>query len=218
MNDLYDSRFIIKTDPKKDCILYKLPRTWWSRSYEYAWASLFVKDYHVVLDSGCGISHPFKFYLSDQCKELYACDIDNRILSPEDILKDIENDFGKEVAKEFPEKYFNQINYIKADLKRLPFKSKKFDLIYCISVLEHLPYQDIKLSLEEFKRTLKDVGLIVLTFDYPSINLEDFRNIIAEVGLEFAGNVSFQLPKNAITSNIYSRLYCFRAVLRKHNR
>lgn len=214
--DLYDSRFIINTDPYKEKLIYKLPETWWSRGYEYAWAGNFVKHPHVVLDAGCGLTHPFKYFLADKCRELYACDIDERILFPEDTLKDIERDFGKEAAEEIKEKYLYRINFIKADLKYLPLDSQKFDLIYCISVLEHMTYEDIRKTLSEFKRVLNINGLIILTFDYPSIDLEHFKNIVEDVRLEFAGKLFLNLPNNALTSDVWGKLYCFRAVLRKH--
>lgn len=216
-NDLYDSKFIIKTDPHKEKLIFKLPETWWSRGYEYAWAGLFVKRQHVVLDAGCGLTHPFKYFLAGECRELYACDIDERILLPEDTLKDIERDFGKEAAEEINEKYLYRVNFIKADLKCLPFDSEKFDLVYSISVLEHMTYEDIITTLSEFKRVLNENGLIILTFDYPSIDLEYFKNIVEDVRLEFAGNLFLHLPDNAVTSDVWGKLYCFRAVLRKPN-
>ena len=209
------SRFIIESDVNTDELIFTLPKTWWSRRYEYKWASLFAEPKDIVLDAACGISHPFKFYLLDQCKEVYACDLDERILSKEAIVNDIKNDFGMEAADQLPEKYFRNIHFQKANLTELPFEDKKFDKIFCISVLEHLGFESMKKSLREFNRTLKDEGKIILTFDYPTIHLDDFRKALNESGLTFAGDASFELPDNAIFSDAY-QLYSFRAVLKKN--
>ncbi|MEW6574095.1 MAG: class I SAM-dependent methyltransferase [Bacillota bacterium] len=214
MTDKFTSRFFRQSDARTEKLVFPLPPYWWSRFYEYEWARRFCAPDDVVLDAGCGICHPFKFYLSDVCREVHACDIDPRILSAEEILKDIARDFGEEVSKRFPVKYFRQVFYCRASLTALPYPDRTFDKIYCISVLEHLPPAALFLSLQEFKRTLKDEGLIVLTFDYPLVNLEYLAKVFADVGLVFAGKVLFEMPENALYSEI-DRLSCFRAVLRK---
>lgn len=63
MNEIKTSRFITFDDPQLKKVILELPEIWWSRMYEYAWASSFVNDDHVVLDAACGICHPFKFHL-----------------------------------------------------------------------------------------------------------------------------------------------------------
>lgn len=214
MSDKLTSRFFVCSDAKTDKLVLILPPTWWSRFYEYEWARQFCEPDDVALDAGCGICHPFKFYLADACREVHACDIDERILRPEAILEDIARDFGAAAAKDFPSKYFDRVHYARTSLTSLPYTDGKFDKIYCISVLEHLPPHDIYLALRECARTLKDNGLFVLTFDYPTIDLAFFSNLLPHAALTFAGDVSFELPANAIYSDLY-RLYCFRAVLRK---
>ncbi|SHE28619.1 class I SAM-dependent methyltransferase [Desulforamulus putei] len=211
----YDSRFFVYSDPKVDFMIYELPPTWWSRYYEYAWASKFTGAGDVVLDAGCGICHPFKFYLSDVCKEVHACDLDKRILSTEEIVNDILNDCGNKVSIPALLEYCQKIHFKQCNLTSLPYDDKKFDKIFCISVLEHMNLQDIKMSLQEFKRTLKENGFIVLTFDYPNISLEQFMDTVNEIGLNFAGRVSFNIPKAAVTSNLWGKLYCYRTVLKK---
>ncbi|GAW31225.1 class I SAM-dependent methyltransferase [Carboxydocella sp. JDF658] len=215
MDDRFESRFFRQSDPKRKEFIFTLPPAWWSRCYEYPWASMFAEPGDTVLDAGCGISHPFKFFLSDTCREVHACDIDERILSSTAILQEIEADFGQEEVTKFPLRYFDNIHFAKADLAKLPYEKGKFDKIFCISVLEHLNMKVMLSILKEFKRTLKDTGLIILTFDYPTINLDTFINIITEVGLKFNGPVSLTLPEDAVFSDLYGRLYCYRAVLRK---
>ncbi len=233
--NLNESRFFNLNDEKNDVFFFKLNPSWWSRFYEYAWASKFINSDDISLDAASGISHPFKFYLLDRCKETHALDCDPRILKEEKIKEDIINDFGKEAVLKMEDKYFKTINYTKATLTKMPYEDKKFDKIYCLSVLEHLNDWQGKLSrlnqfpwlkkfkfdkfrqtLKEFRRVLKDNGLIILTFDYPTIDLNHFKKIVAELGLKFVDNVDFTIPQNAVYSK-ENKLFCFRAVLIKNN-
>lgn len=210
------SRFLVMTDVRSDTIFFRLPHTWWSRPYEYEWAKHFAHPDDVVLDAACGISHPFKFYLADRCKEVHACDVDNRIVSPEAILNDIERDFGKEEANRVTNGYFAKIQFIRANLTSLPYMNKKFDKIFCISVLEHLDGTSMLASFSEFNRVLKDDGILVVTFDYPIIHFEMLQKVVASAGLAFYSDVSFEKREDAIFTDLYQpRLHCFRAVFRK---
>jgi SAM-dependent methyltransferase len=228
------SRFFLKNDILLQKFVYDLPANWWSRPYEYAWAAGFARKEDICLDAASGICHPLKFYLADACNEVYACDTDQRILSPREILKEIEQEFGGDAANKLPQRYLDGIHYTRASITLLPYSGRKFDKVYCISVIEHLNdffnrhsfiytfervagkylAHDVYLSLREFRRVLKDDGLIILTFDYPRINLGYFRNIVARLGLRFAGDVSLEIPVNALHSKEHN-LYCFRAVLRR---
>ncbi|MDA8228421.1 MAG: class I SAM-dependent methyltransferase [Desulfitobacterium hafniense] len=211
----YESRFFRQSDPKSDKFIFSLPSTWWSRFYEYHWAGMFVEPNDTVLDAACGISHPFKFFLAGACQEVHACDLDKRILSPTAILRDIEADFGKEAVDNFPQHYFRQIQFANTDIAKLPYNNEKFEKVFCISVLEHLPPEAMFSALTEFKRILKSTGLIILTFDYPTINLETFRTVVANAGLSFYEHTVFTLPEDAVCSDLYGRLYCYRAILKK---
>jgi ubiquinone/menaquinone biosynthesis C-methylase UbiE len=231
--DKLQSRFFTKPDFNKDMIVFQLLPSWWSRPYEYAWAGTFTEKDDVVLDAACGIEHPFKFYLLDRCREVYACDYDKSILSSKDILNAVKNTFGEEASREFPSRYLNNIHYNRASLTSLPYKDKMFDKIYCISVLEHLKdyfnkypllthmsfmkiflKNDIYIALKEFKRILKNNGLIIMTFDYPNINLSYLKKAVEKLELSFAGNISLDLPDNALYSKELN-LNCFRAVINK---
>lgn len=211
-----DSRFIVNTDEKDDHFIFTLPVTWNSRPYEYAWAKQFATPNDVVLDSACGICHPFKFYLADHCREVHACDLDNRILSKEAIYQDIVDVFGKRVAESLPAHYFDGVHYCRANLTYLPYSNQKFDTVFCISVLEHLEDPIMVQAFREFHRVLKDDGQLVLTFDYPLINLERLQQVLTEVGLQFSGDVSFEMPADVVYSDLYApRLFFFRALLKK---
>lgn len=214
MEDKLTSRFFLDTDPTITKLVFEIPNTWWSRFYEYAWASLFAEPGDTVMDAGCGICHPFKFFLADRCSEVHACDNDQRILSPEAILQELKYYLSPDAVAGFPQRYFEEIKFLQADITSLPYQSETFDKIFCISVLEHLSPEMIILTLQEFRRVLKKNGYIVLTFDYPVINLDSFSLHVVESGLKFPRPISFQLPSNAINSSLYD-LYCYRTILTK---
>lgn len=226
------SRFFTYADKKNIEFVFKLNSAWWSRFYEYEWCKNFVESNDIVLDAACGVCHPLKFYLSDHCMEVHACDIDKRILSKEEIINDIQEAFGIESLNLIKEKWFNKIKFEHTSLTGLPYKDKMFNKIFCVSVLEHLnDYNNenydgnvtnlelsrecqIYESLKEFKRVLKDDGIIVLTFDYPRINLKYLDEIVKILGLEYLDKVCFDLTDDCLYSEKYN-LYCFRVVLKK---
>jgi SAM-dependent methyltransferase len=75
---------------------------------------------------------------------------------------------------------------------------------------------DVARTLYEFCRVLKPDGRIVLTFDYPYINLKDFNSLLFDVGLTYAAGYDEYLSSEALLSPKGTPgigLYCFRAVL-----
>lgn len=216
MGDETESRFFRLSDPRSDEVLYKIPEVWWSRLYEYEWAKRFVRPGDVVLDAASGITHPFKFYLTTVAAEVHACDIDPAIADPARIVEAIRNSwFGPAVAAEIESRYISLVKLAHGDLTQLPYADEQFDLIYCISVLEELPQEAQLAAFKQFRRVLKADGRLVVTFDYPDIDLEGLRSTLKEAGLGFAGPVDFELPPDAVYTPMWNGLYCFRALLRK---
>ncbi len=135
----------------------------------------------------------------------------------------------------FPERYLEEIEYKVCSLTNLPYDDKTFDRVFCISTLEHLPdrlnkwpalrivesllplKRDIRDSLLEFKRVLRPGGLIVLTFDFPRVNLAYIRRLVEQCDLRFAGDVDFDRPADAHHTAKHG-LYCFRTVLTDRTR
>jgi ubiquinone/menaquinone biosynthesis C-methylase UbiE len=63
--------------------------------------------------------------------------------------------------------HFNQpagplVSFVTADCRRLSFKGKSFDFVYCYSVLQYLKMEDVRLLLQEICRILKTDGAILL--------------------------------------------------------
>ena len=235
MSEALCSRFVRTSDVRRDHFIYPLPSSWWSRGYEYAWAAGFAEAGDVALDAASGIEHPLKFYLVDHCRRCYACDADRRITDPGAIKAAVLAAAGNWQLDPSSERYLEEVDYCRAHLEELPYPDRKFDKIYCISVLEHLPDQfnkhawmrpwrgllpfavrQVELALREFYRTLKEDGLLVLTLDYPRIDLGYFVPLVEEIGFAFSGNLNLELPEDALYSPAH-QLYCFRAVLRKNS-
>jgi len=201
------SRFFTTDDEKVDTIVYSLPVEWWSRGYEYSWAGQFAENHHVVLDAGCGIDHPFKFILAKTCKTVHACDIDPNIINEPFIIETIKKKFDYDVTE-----LCGNIYYKICDLGNLDYPDHSFDRVFCISVLEHCHTSKYLSILKEFKRVLKEDGLIILTFDVPTHNLLGLLpQLMGETGLTFAGGFNNQKPENAIYG---VGLNVFRAVLK----
>lgn len=212
--DEKSSRFIINTDEQKSECLLKIPSDWWSRFYEYAWASNFIEENDVCLDAACGVPHPFKFYLASKCTDVFACDIDNDILDKNKLLLRVSKYFDEKDVKK-THQYIDKIKFSCSNLINLPYEENKFDKIYCISSLEHLPISDIRMAISDLFRVLKKNGLIILTVDYPTININFLANCLINAGFNFVSSFDPKIYNNAIYSQLLGGLYCFRLLLKK---
>ena len=212
--------------------MYKLPVTWWSRPYEYEWCKNFINKNDIVLDAASGITHPLRFYLADNCREVFACDLN----------KDITTDISKlQLPKDILVSKYTKIRTTCCSITKTPYRDNMFDTIFCISTLEHMEEYLIKIirhlrlnryfreiikrnkyklilkALLEFQRILKPKGLLILTFDYPDIDLIYLLNILKKTKLSLLGDIkSLYPPTNALKNNKLN-LYCFRmAVYKKY--
>ena len=214
-NDILTSRFFTYDDKKMTTIVFDLPPHWWSRPYEYAWAADFCNKTDIVLDAACGIQHPFKFYLTNYCKTVYAIDEDTRINDCDVMKNEIRLHFGDEAAKYFIDnELYKGVRLKQGDIRKLPYTNGKFDTVFCISVLEHLSDDNKWKAIKEFKRVLKNDGKLILTLDYPDTNIDTMEEIANKNGFKLAGAKDTTIPQNAI--NWYNQLYCFRMVLVKN--
>ncbi|PQP84378.1 class I SAM-dependent methyltransferase [Paenibacillus sp. PCH8] len=214
--EFMESRYIRQSDPKTDTLVFPLHPAWWSRPYEYEWARQFARADDVVLDAACGISHPFKFWLAEHCREVHACDWDERILSEEAIRLDIATDFGEQAAQDLPESYLARLNRAQANLAQLPYESGKFNRVFCISVLEHLDTGTMLRAFREFARVLKPDGQLIATFDVPEMRPDLLETIMAVTGLRIEDKLNVKEPADAISSDMYGTpIRCFRAVICK---
>lgn len=148
----------------------KDPLHQWSRQWEYPYVYNKIKKISEksgeieVLDAGSGITF-FPYYLDDALSGLniFCCDYD----------ASLEGAFTKINLQENKDIRFSQ-----GDLRSLSYKEESFDVIYCISVLEHTnEYEHI---IDEFHRLLKPGGSLIITFD---VSLDGTRDIAVDEGV-----------------------------------
>lgn len=197
------SRFIRRDDPHAQHCVYDMPDGWWSRPYEYTFALQYANSLDVVLDAACGIPHPLKFALCDRGCDVYACDTDTRLGD----YSAMQADVGVDISR-----YIGAIQYRIASLVSLPYADTMFDTVFCVSVLEHLSQDDQRKTLAEFARVLKCGGRLVLTMDYPTVNVHTFSQQVVEYGFSFIGDLDTEYPDDALRNDAWG-LSCFRMVL-----
>jgi ubiquinone/menaquinone biosynthesis C-methylase UbiE len=211
------SRFILRDDPSCSTVAnVPLPSVWWSRPYEYLWAAQFAGPRFIVLDAACGISHPFKWHLGATCLTTWACDIDSGIANRTQMLeksKELGTEGYNVSAQCINGK--NNVRFVQASITALPSFLPRFDRIFCISVLEHLPPADRQMALWEFSRTLMTNGLVIITIDYPLCSPEELLKMANNAGLTPAGPVTMGPPPESALFNSAYGLYVYRCVLKR---
>ena len=74
------------------------------------------------------------------------------------------------------------VEYMHADLTHLPFPAASFDVVSCISVLEHMPPDTRTRGVTEMARVLKPGGQLLLTYDLQEQDLT--RELVAASALD----------------------------------
>jgi len=129
----------------------------WSRQWEYPFVFWEVEKYAAshrgrpveILDAGSGITF-FPYFLKHTINSaaLTCCDTDAAL--PE-MFSAINSRMGADVK------------FLHKDIRDTGLADNSFDIVYCISVLEHTKnYDEI---IKEFVRILKDNGILIVTFD-----------------------------------------------------
>jgi ubiquinone/menaquinone biosynthesis C-methylase UbiE len=134
----------------------------WSRQWEYPFVFSRISEYERnaeprfhILDAGSGITF-FPFFLASRFSNsaISCCDYDQS-------LGDVYSRLNRRLS--------GRVQFVPGDLRRLPFRNNTFDIVFCVSVLEHTDaYQTI---VAEFRRVLKETGMLIVTFDI-SVNGE----------------------------------------------
>lgn len=175
----------------------------WSRQWEYPFVYSNMKltvafdEKTKILDAGSGITF-FPFYISSQYNKVDVHCVDN----DSSLVK---------IFKEINTNYKNKINFSCSNLANISFEDRMFDIIYCVSVLEHT--RDYKEILDNFFRILKPAGKLIVTFD---VSLDGTRDINFERGeklvrildqnFSFSNEVAPSLNSLLHTPNIFTTL------------
>ncbi len=139
-----------------DVVTYANACYWAIRKLEYSFAARSVARLGNegplrILDIGCGVV-PFCNWLALIGHQVVAVDPSSDVI---DLLRD-------ENANGF---YGSTVEYQVAHAEDLPFADAQFDLISCISVLEHTPPGNDRLALRQMGRVLKPGGALIISFD-----------------------------------------------------
>jgi len=71
-------------------------------------------------------------------------------------------------------------NYVKADIRKLPFKDNSADYVEMMSVLEHIPFRQVIPTLQEVHRVMKPKATIVLLTDnFDAVAIDWIRAVMA---------------------------------------
>jgi 2-polyprenyl-3-methyl-5-hydroxy-6-metoxy-1,4-benzoquinol methylase len=143
------------------------PLRQWSRQWEYPYVLDKVESFientepTKILDAGSGITFfPYLIKSLYPATDIYCVDNDTNL---------------EKVYQHINVRSKIKVNFSCSDLKELSFPSEWFDVVYCISVLEHTnDYEEI---IEGFNRVLRPEGRLVITFD---ISLDGTRDISVE--------------------------------------
>jgi 2-polyprenyl-3-methyl-5-hydroxy-6-metoxy-1,4-benzoquinol methylase len=135
---------------------------WPFRRLEYSFVLAAVAknrtEHGMALDAGSGIT-PFGHALAGLGYCVVACDADADLMNA--------------LARAGMEKiYGTSVGYEAQDLTRLSYPDATFDLITCVSVLEHIGAPHDQAAVKEMLRVLKPGGQLLMTVDYepPSVS------------------------------------------------
>jgi len=139
----------------------------WSRRWEYpfVWTRLheFISNHNAdqfrILDAGSGLTF-FPWYLAERLprSNVICCDLNPSYTRKFQAISRALDQSG--------------VSFHSADIHAMPFSNAYFDVLYCVSVLEHADNHER--IFQEFRRVVKPGGLIVFTFD---ISLDGRTNI-----------------------------------------
>jgi ubiquinone/menaquinone biosynthesis C-methylase UbiE len=120
----------------------------------------------VLLDVGCGYGYGAKI-IKDIAPKTNISAIDR-------------NSSALEKAKS---KYSNYANFIKGDIRKLPFKDNFADIVTCFEVTEHLEQKDQQNFINGLARVLKkDTGMLILSIPYPNATFKVGNKVFYGLG------------------------------------
>lgn len=219
MDDKLQARYFMLTDKCATTLGdYSLNERWWSRFYEYQWAVEFLNKDDTIIDLGCGLEHPFKFYAAEKVKKVYAVDNHADILDFTKIEQNIEKWLNKDTAikaKKVHKGTKLEIKKIDMTELELNFKEESIDKAFAISVFEHVQHL-MEPALNQLYKILKPGGQVIMTFDHPTMLPETALDVIKRTKFKILGSDPNFTNKfvNVVRDRHYG-LRCFRIVVGK---
>jgi len=175
------------------------------KHWDYPWVIINsgVKPGLRVLDSGAGRGF-LQVYLAKTGCEVHSVDIRNLASKQMTKLKRIlkKEDDDRRVIKKINRRYGVNIQFRKESITKLSFADSFFDIVFNISVLEHLNHDDVPAAVKELVRVLKPGGTLALTIDYNlstspnkiGFNTEELMELIVKPsGLKLKGDIDLNI-------------------------
>jgi len=100
----------------------------------------------IVLDIACGSGYGTNYLAESGAQEIIGADID------EESVKNNETKYKS-----------SNLKFKVADALNLPFENNKFEVVVSLETIEHFPETKQVRLLEEFKRVLKEDGLLIIS-------------------------------------------------------
>jgi ubiquinone/menaquinone biosynthesis C-methylase UbiE len=185
-----------------------------TRYWEYPFAILAadLKPGMKVADVGCGTT-PFTPYLCELVGKENVTGIDYKLLKNDQ--EATHSSFG--VRRSFVDNI--GFNFIEGGISTLNVSDNSFDVVFCISVLEHINDYNVKQEgLLEMVRALKPGGKLIITFDTGiDIPLNDPLKIISYSGLFPFSHLNLRWPRRRLIQYDSGSMDVFGLVLYKNN-
>jgi glycosyltransferase involved in cell wall biosynthesis/ubiquinone/menaquinone biosynthesis C-methylase UbiE len=192
---IFDNKILEKVEKNKLAYIWErgmpasqfMPALGWLRIIErYNFAVNFIKTSDIVLEAASGFGYGAA-YIHDKCKKVYALD-----LMEENI------EFGQCSYD------FNNINWIKGDVTKLPFEDNKFDVYISFETLEHLSLDLVENYFKEAVRVLKENGIMIIS----TPNKEGRKNINNPFHIKEYNFYEF----NELLKKYFSNIYYYSAI------
>jgi predicted SAM-dependent methyltransferase len=112
-------------------------------------------------------------------------------------------------AQPYDVELIKKIDLQQGNIAKLPYESGMFDVICCISVLEHTTTGVQFDAIQEAYRCLKAGGKYLVTVDYPDVNLEYIYSIADVCGFRYQRPDSLIPSREAIKSAFHGGINCY---------
>lgn len=131
---------------------------YFTREWEYPWTIINseLKRGMNILDLGSGMQS-FGIYLHSLGMNVVAQD------NIDPYHQKISADHTLENFRKFYDS--SSVAFVPSDMSNIPFKDGHFDRIFCISLFDHVTFEEFKKGIPEIARVLKKGGLLILTMD-----------------------------------------------------